>query len=126
MNIYRQLSALLSLLDPSQRPSRLLLGKLGISGIYPPTLLFGYGIILPFTNNITYFLIGPFCKIHNFGSGEGEETHKDFPPFLVSWDTFQSCSWRVEGRKYLHPSFKNHSSCLDCTTGQGGKEVGKD
>ena len=70
--------------------------------------------------------LGPFRKIHNFESRKGEETHEDFPPLLVSWDTFQSCSWRAEGKRHLHLSFKNHSSCLDCTTGQGGKEVAED
>jgi hypothetical protein len=73
-----------------------------------------------------YILIGPFREIHNIESRKGEETHKDFPPLLVSWDTFQSDSWHVEGKEHLRLSFESHSSCLDCTTGQRGKEVGED
>ena len=72
------------------------------------------------------FLIGPFREIYKFESRKGEETHKDFPPLLVGWDTFQSCSWRAEGKKHLHLSFKSHSSCLDCATGQGKEEVAED
>ena len=116
-----------SLLDPFQRPSLLLLDKLGTSGIYLPTQLFGYGNRLKFMNDYNIiFSIGPFRKIHNVEFGKGEETHKGFSPFLVSWDTFQSYSWRAEGKKHLRLSFKSDSSCLDCTIGQGGKETGED
>lgn len=58
-----------------------------------------------------YFFIGPFRKIYNFESRKGEETHKDFSPLLVSWDNFQSYSWRAEGKKHLHLSLKGHNSC---------------
>lgn len=116
-----------SLLDLFQRPSLLLLDRSGISGIYLLTQSFGYGILLPFMNDYNIiFSIGPFHKIHNFESRKGEETHKGFSPLLVSWDTFQSYSWRAEGKKHLHFSFKSYSFCLDCTIDQGGKEVGED
>ena len=72
------------------------------------------------------FLIGPFREIYKFEFRKREETHKDFPPLLVGWDTFQSCSWRAEGKNHLHLSFKSHSSCLDCATGQGKEEVAED
>ena len=52
--------------------------------------------------HIIYFSIGSFHKIHNFEFRKSEEAHKDFPPFLVSWDTFQSYSWRAEGKKHIH------------------------
>jgi Peroxisomal biogenesis factor 11 (PEX11) len=52
--------------------------------------------------HIFFLSIGTFHKIHNFESRKGEKAHKDFLSLLVSGDTFQSRSWRVEGKK--HPS----------------------
>lgn len=101
--IYRQLSVRVCLLDPSMKQLPLSLDRLHISGIYPLTLLFGYGIPLLSTNDITFFqILGPFRKIHDPESRKGKETHKNFPSLLVKWNTFQYRPWRVEGMK--HPS----------------------
>lgn len=123
-SIYRQLSVLLSLPDPSSKPLLPSLDRLGISDTYPSTLLFGYGGPLPSTNDITYFFpIGPFHKIYNLEFRKGQETHKDFLPLLVGWDNFQSFSWHIEGKKHLHLPIRSRSSCLGSTIGQGGKDI---